>query len=238
MSSVLALKRNSIHRPILFRSRRRTRRAAARARAAGQARPRAGAGLRPGRRRSCAERRDRGRGLETARLCRRADRRPRALLRGEIRGRARRHGLEGASASRSTIASMCRRATSRQGNRRSSRRTSRRGRCRRAGSSRRRRGAAGRRRCGAGRRHHRHRPSAVEDALVGLADEGDLVGLRLHDLDVRELAPQAALHGEDRAEQRDAPDLARAQFRRERLDDVDQRDGQQRFRARRCRCAA
>ena len=57
----------------------------------------------------------------------------------------------------------------------------------------------------AGRRR-RHRPSAVEDALVGLADEGDLVGLRLHDLDAGELAPQAALHGEDRAEQRDALD--------------------------------
>ena len=33
----------------------------------------------------------------------------------------------------------------------------------------------------------------VEDALIGLADEGDLVGLGLHDLDAGELAPQAAL---------------------------------------------
>ena len=41
---------------------------------------------------------------------------------------------------------------------------------------------------------------AVEDALIGLADEGDLVGPGLHDLDAGELAPQRAFHGEGRAE--------------------------------------
>ena len=41
---------------------------------------------------------------------------------------------------------------------------------------------------------------AVEEALIGLADEGDLVGLGPHDLDAGELAPQAAFHGEGRAE--------------------------------------
>ncbi len=38
--------------------------------------------------------------------------------------------------------------------------------------------------------------AAIEDALIGLADEGDLIGLRLHDLDVGELAPEAGLHGD------------------------------------------
>ena len=63
----------------------------------------------------------------------------------------------------------------------------------------------------------------VEDALVGPADEGDLVGLRLHDLHAGELAPQAALHGEGRAEQRHALELALAKLRADGVDDVDQR---------------
>ena len=50
----------------------------------------------------------------------------------------------------------------------------------------------------------------VEDALIGPADEGDLVGPGLHDLHARKLTPQAAFHGEGRAEQGHASDTARA----------------------------
>src|SRR6185312_11110593 len=61
---------------------------------------------------------------------------------------------------------------------------------------------------------------AVEDALVGRADERDLVRLRLDDIDAGELAPQATLNGEDRAQQRDALEAPSHQLGCQNLDDI------------------